>query len=81
MKEKSHGRSVHLHRGGTGPRAGIAQKLKKVEEIKAAHAVTGHYDVIAYVEVEDIEKLGDFIVKKIHKIPGVVKTVTNMVIS
>ena len=59
----------------------IAQKLKKVEEIKTAHAVTGHYDVIAYVEVEDIGKLGDFIVKRIHKIPGVVKTVTNLVIS
>jgi hypothetical protein len=35
--------------------------------------------VIALVEAEDVRQLGDFVVSKIQAIPGVLRTMTNIV--
>ncbi len=45
-----------------------------------AHAVTGSYDVIAFIEAESVAALGEFIGTQIHRLPGVVKTTTNVVV-
>ncbi|MBI1884672.1 MAG: Lrp/AsnC ligand binding domain-containing protein [Chlamydiae bacterium] len=52
---------------------------KKIEGVKACHAVTGPYDVVAFVEAPDISVLGEFVVAKIQNIPGVIRTLTNVV--
>lgn len=48
--------------------------------VKTAHSVTGPYDVITYVQADSINVLGDFIVTKIQALPGVLRTLTNVVI-
>ncbi|MHC1628234.1 MAG: Lrp/AsnC ligand binding domain-containing protein [Candidatus Nezhaarchaeales archaeon] len=54
----------------------VAEKVSKIEKVKAAYAVTGPYDVIAYFEAEepiaDVKKM----VSKIHEIDGVERTLT-----
>lgn len=58
----------------------IAREVSQISGVKTAHSVTGPYDVIAYVEAESINVLGDFIVSQIQSIPGVLRTLTNVVI-
>lgn len=58
----------------------IAKRIRKLPGVKFANAITGLYDVIAYVEVERMEEMGPFITERIHRIPGVIKTTTNMVL-
>ncbi len=58
----------------------IAQQTAQIPGVKTAHAVTGPYDVITYVEADSVKVLGDFIVTKIQAIPGVLRTLTNVVI-
>jgi DNA-binding Lrp family transcriptional regulator len=58
----------------------IAREVSQISGVKTANSVTGPYDVIAYVEAESINVLGDFIVSQIQSIPGVLRTLTNVVI-
>ncbi len=58
----------------------IARDISLINGVKTAHTVTGPYDVIAFVEADSITVLGDFIVSKIQAIPGVLRTLTNVVI-
>jgi DNA-binding Lrp family transcriptional regulator len=57
----------------------VSGKLRKVKGIKQCHAVTGPIDVIAFIEAEDINQLGKFLVEKIQSIGGVLRTSTNIV--
>ena len=45
-----------------------------------AHPVTGSYDVIVFVEAKDVAALGEFLSTRIHGLPGVLKTTTNVVV-
>ncbi|MFQ5801531.1 MAG: Lrp/AsnC ligand binding domain-containing protein [Candidatus Methylomirabilales bacterium] len=62
-----------------------ARDLKVEEEIvtlpgvKQADVVTGQFDVIAMVEVEELGALWE-LVDKIQSLPPVVKTTTNVVV-
>jgi DNA-binding Lrp family transcriptional regulator len=58
----------------------VAREIAKISGVKIAHAVTGPYDVVAYVEADSISVLGDFIVSKIQATSGVLRTLTNVVI-
>jgi DNA-binding Lrp family transcriptional regulator len=58
----------------------IAREVSQISGVKTANSVTGPYDVIAYVEAESVNVLGDFIVSQIQSIPGVLRTLTNVVI-
>ena len=53
----------------------VAEEAFKIEGVKIAHAVTGQYDVILYVEFLNISELSD-IINKVQSISGVVKTST-----
>ena len=63
-----------------GKSKAVATEVSKIAGVKTAHTVTGPYDVIVYVEAESIKNLGDFIVSRIQSIPGVLRTLTNVVI-
>lgn len=55
----------------------VAEQASKIKNVKAAHPVTGIYDVIVYIEAE--EELSDSlkgIVENIHSIDGVEDTIT-----
>jgi DNA-binding Lrp family transcriptional regulator len=63
-----------------GKARAIAREITRIPGVKTAHSVTGPYDVVTFVEAESISVLGDFIVTKIQAIPGVLRTLTNVVI-
>ena len=54
----------------------VLEEVRRVEGVLEAHAVTGEYDIIAKVEAVNLNDLGEKIVGEIHKIKGVIKTVT-----
>ncbi len=58
----------------------IVDALRKLTGIRAAHAVTGSYDVIAFVQAESMAELGNLLSRHIHRLPGIVKTTTNVVV-
>lgn len=53
----------------------VAEDAVKIPGVKMAHAVTGQFDVIAYIEFLRIEELGK-IIDAIQSIEGVVRTHT-----
>lgn len=53
----------------------VAESTLQIDGVKTAHAVTGAFDVVAFVEVVNIDKLGRLL-EKIHSINGVLKTQT-----
>lgn len=54
----------------------IVYEIKKLKEIKKAHATYGTYDLLIEVEFKDIDGLDEFVFDKIRKMPGVKETVT-----
>lgn len=57
-----------------------AAKISKIGGVKEAHAVTGPYDVIAYVTASNFKVLGDVVITKIQAIHGVKRTLTNVIV-
>jgi len=58
----------------------VADALTKVAGVEMAHAVTGSYDVIAFVRAECMAELGDLLDRRFHRLPGVIKTTTHVVV-
>jgi len=54
----------------------VVASLKQIEGVKTVDTVTGPYDVIAIVEAENLNDVGDLITGKIHAIDGISRTVT-----
>ena len=58
----------------------VATALKKLKGIKSVDSVTGPYDVIAILEGESLNDIGDLVTGKIHPIAGISRTVTCLAI-
>jgi len=58
----------------------VADKVGRIASVKEAHAVTGSYDVIAFVTASNFKVLGDVVITKIQGVAGVKKTITNVVV-
>ena len=54
----------------------VYNKLLKLPKIVEIEPLFGEYDLIAKVDEEDIEKLGDLVVKEIRTVDGVIDTKT-----
>ncbi|HSB70835.1 MAG TPA: Lrp/AsnC ligand binding domain-containing protein [Candidatus Methylomirabilis sp.] len=63
-----------------GKASQVAAAMSKLPGVKMAHSVTGSYDVIAFVEAKDVVALGEFISTRVHLLPEVQKTTTNVVV-
>ncbi len=63
-----------------GRNRGVVTALKQLEGVKSVDTVTGPYDVIATVEGETLNDIGDLVTAKIHPIAGISRTVTCLVI-
>lgn len=57
----------------------VAGKIKQVEGVSAAHAVTGPHDIIAIAEAPDVSSLGELVVQKIQSVVGVNRSLTSIV--
>jgi len=53
--------------------------IKQIKGVKTAHAVAGPYDVIAYVEAESFELLGQRVLLEFHNVTGIRSTTTAIV--
>jgi len=59
----------------------VVDALQAVGGITAVDAVTGPYDIIAVVEADDLNAVGDLVTGSIHPVNGIVRTVTCLSIS
>lgn len=58
----------------------IRDRIAGIRGVREAHSVTGPYDIIARVEGDDVGMLGEFIVSRIQNVPGVLRTLTNIIV-
>jgi len=58
----------------------VAASMRQLKGVKAVDSVTGPYDVIAIIEGETLNEIGDLVTAKIHPIPGITRTVTCLAI-
>jgi DNA-binding Lrp family transcriptional regulator len=58
----------------------VSMAVAKVRGVKMVHAVTGVYDVIAYLELPNMESLSELVFKKIQSVKGVERTHTAIVV-
>jgi DNA-binding Lrp family transcriptional regulator len=58
----------------------VARAIEKVRGVKMVFAVTGVYDVIAYLEMRDMTTLSELVIKKIQSVKGVERTHTAIVV-
>ena len=54
----------------------VFNKLSKLHEIREIHPLFGEYDLIAKIEAEDYESIGEIIIQKIKTIHGIIDTTT-----
>jgi len=52
----------------------VAKAVAKVRGVKMVHAVTGVYDVIAYLELPNMTSLSELVIRKIQSVKGVERT-------
>ena len=57
----------------------VANKVREVPGVSAAHAVTGPHDIIAIAAAADVSSLGELVVQKIQSVHGVNRTLTSIV--
>ena len=57
----------------------VVATLRGIEGVKTADCVTGPYDVIAIIEGESLNDIGDLITGKLHSIAGISRTVPCLV--
>jgi len=58
----------------------VIASIKRLEGVKSVDTVTGPYDIIAIVEAQNLNEIGDLVTGKIHPIAGISRTVTCLAI-
>lgn len=64
-----------------GRMAEIAQSLAQLPAVSEANVVTGPYDVIARVQADDMDAIGQLIVAEVQVVGGVTRTLTCPVVN
>ncbi len=59
-----------------GEATGVANEVAALAAVQSAEAVTGPYDVIARVEADTVDALGQLVVSGIQLVGGVTRTLT-----
>ena len=54
----------------------VVDQMGRMKGVGSVDIVTGPYDIIAIVEGESLNEIGDLITGKLHPIPGINRTVT-----
>jgi len=62
-----------------GNAAAVAKGLSRIRNVKSARMVSGRFDIVALVEAESVEDLGNLVLKRIHRIRGVQSTETALI--
>ena len=64
-----------------GSTVDVCTQLNTLSGIILVDPVTGPYDIIAIIDTESLSSVGEIVTNNIHKISGVVRTVTCLSIS
>ena len=59
--------------------AKVIEEFNKIPEIKKVFALTGDYDILAEIEVENTDELYNAFSKKIDTIEGIINTNTHVI--
>lgn len=54
----------------------VVAAIQLLKRVVSVDMVTGPYDIIAVVEGQSLNDIGDLVTGKIHPIPGIARTVT-----
>ncbi len=54
----------------------VVKAIRGLQGLVSADAVTGPYDIIATIEMDNLNEIGDLVTAKIYTINGVSRTVT-----
>jgi DNA-binding Lrp family transcriptional regulator len=73
-------RAYVLVETAVGKTKAVVTSLRKMEGIESVDTVTGPYDVIAVVEADTLNEVGDIITAQIHTIDVISRTVTCLVV-
>ena len=66
----------------SGPQTKVAlNNIRKIKGVKSAHIVAGPFDLIMHVEGKSLEEIGELVISKVRKMPGVTNTVTCYVVA
>ncbi len=58
----------------------VVDAIRQLKGVRSIDTVTGPYDVIAIIEGESLNDIGDLVTAKIHPITGISRTVTCLAI-
>ena len=56
----------------------VAHAIDEIDAVSDVHIVTGEYNLIAQLELENPDTLPEVVAEQIHSVSGVVDTVTNV---
>ncbi len=59
----------------------VTTSLEQLAGVKTVDTVTGPYDIIAIIEGNNLNDIGDLVTGKIHPIAGISRTVTCLALS
>lgn len=71
-------RAYVLLRVEAGKLNSVISSISKLPEVKEAYPITGDYDAIVSIEVENVADIREVVATKIHKIDGVKETSTHI---
>ena len=73
-------RAFILIENSVGRSNDVVAALRGTKGVTSADRVTGPYDIIAVIEAPDLEAVGDIVTNRVHRVPGIVRTVTSLAV-
>ncbi len=73
-------RAFILIETAVGKTRDVVTSLRQVKGMKSVEAVTGPYDVVAVIEAVDLNSVGETVTQNVHTVPGIVRTITCLVV-
>jgi len=58
----------------------VTTSIEQLKGVKSVNTVTGPYDIIAIIEGESLNEIGDLVTVQIHPVSGIARTVTCLVL-
>lgn len=55
-----------------------AETIEAIDAVDSVHVVTGDYDLVVQLDLDDPDDLPDVVATEIHPVAGVIDTVTNV---
>ncbi len=71
---------LYPHRVHSWQNQRSSYRFSRLKGMKSVETVTGPYDVIAIVELDTLNEIGDLVTQHIHPITGITRTVTCLVV-